>query len=58
MSMSFYFADADNFYVRETNTTRTSFEFKAPKRGCYNLLFKAYMGKEGTVSLNVTRLEG
>ncbi|MBC8498600.1 hypothetical protein ISS40_02140 [Candidatus Bathyarchaeota archaeon] len=56
--MSFYFADADNFYVRETNTTRTSFEFKAPKRGCYNLLFKAYMGKEGTVSLNVTRLEG
>ena len=57
-STSFYFADADDFYVRETNTTRTSFEFKAPKRGYYNLLFKAYMGKEGTVTLNVTRLEG
>ncbi len=56
-STSFNFAREDDFYVREVNVTRTSFEFKAPKRGYYNLLFKAYMGTEGTVTLNVTRLE-
>ena len=57
-STSFHFSRDDDFYVREANVTRTSFEFTATKRGYYNLLFKAYMGKEGTVSLNVTRLEG
>ena len=56
-STSFYFAREDDFYVREANVTRTSFEFTATKRGYHNLLFKAYMGTEGTVTLNVTRLE-
>jgi hypothetical protein len=56
-STSFRYEEADDFYVMETNITSTSFEFRAPERGYYNLLFKAYTGKEGTVSLNVTRQE-
>ncbi|MBA7605862.1 hypothetical protein ES703_12997 [subsurface metagenome] len=56
-STSFYFAREDDFYVREANVTRTSFEFTATKRGYHNLLFKAYTGTEGTVTLNITRLE-